>query len=810
MKKRMLSILLAVCMVVVMVPAAFAVQVDTPTGLQWVTQEGSIGQGTSQGGTYQHIVYPGDIVWNRVANGSNKYNIEMLLNGEVVDQTTHSFSATDTSPQLIVGMFRDQPRESGEYTFTLQALGDGNEYEDSETVTSGVFQYTRPSEQLATPTNLRWDGSTARWDKVENAVGYDVRWYYSETANGEFTFVGSVTTYWGGASSTSEELSDWVLTDHGAGYYVFEVRAIAGDITETCPSELSARSAVYSTEGATVSVSDSLNSIMSNLGDNPTDEKVKQAVEAVKKLDSDELRVAMAADTTGDGVTEQIAELESNTQVSLSTSVDKSFGINTDDISLTGAKLNANGNQVTFNVTKPSDEIKVNVPAAYKNTVQFDFKLEGAATESDGEFAVPIKITMPVPAGIDPDRLRILHYTAAGNYEEVIFPAITEKNGTYYATFVVKHFSVFVFAEGNTAALIGKTPYTSLQEAINFAQSGDTIDLYCNHPDTTVVKVEGKSLKISGGVYKIDPDVVTVGANCTKTVTGTNGKDQVISVVYSSSGGGTSTGGGSGSSSSSNKPTASVSGAGGKVTVANDGTVTITPDAGYQIAKITVNGKEVDIPTNGKLTGLTKDDKVVVTFEKVPAEEQPGTSATPFADVAAGAWYADAVQYVYEKGMMNGTGETTFSPDETTTRGMIVTMLHRLEKEPAAAAAGFADVDAGSWYADAVAWAAANGVVNGVSDTAFAPETAITREQMAAILYRYAQLKGYDVSVGEDTNILSYTDAGQISEYAIPAMQWACGAGLFEGDTATTLNPLGNATRAEVATILMRFCEDVA
>lgn len=128
---------------------------------------------------------------------------------------------------------------------------------------------------------------------------------------------------------------------------------------------------------------------------------------------------------------------------------------------------------------------------------------------------------------------------------------------------------------------------------------------------------------------------------------------------------------------------------------------------------------------------------------------------------------------------MNGTGETTFSPDETTTRGMIVTMLHRLEKEPAAAAAGFADVDAGSWYADAVAWAAANGVVNGVSDTAFAPETAITREQMAAILYRYAQLKGYDVSVGEDTNILSYTDAGQISEYAIPAMQWACGAGLI-------------------------------
>ena len=806
MKKRMLSILLVACMMVVMIPAAFAAKVDTPTGLQWVTQEGSIGQGTSQGGTYQHIVYPGDIVWNRVENGSNKYNIEILLNGEVVDQTTHSFSATDTSPQLIVGMFRDQPRESGEYTFTLQALGDGNEYEDSETVTSGVFQYTRPSAQLATPTNLRWDGSTARWDKVENAVGYDVRWYYSETANGEFAFVGSVTTYWGGASSTSEELSDWVLTDHGAGYYAFEVRAIAGDITQTCPSELSVRSAVYSTEGATVSVSESLNQIVENLPENASEEQINTAVEKVKKLDSDELRVAMETDTDNDGATAQIAKLESKTQVTLNKSIDESFGISASDISLTGAKLNASGAQVTFNVTKPSDEIKDNVPAAYKNTVQFDFKLEGAATESDGEFAVPIKITMPVPTGIVPDRLRILHYTAAGNYEEVIFPAITQEAGTYYATFVVKHFSVFVFAEGDTAALIGKTPYTSLQEAINFAKSGDTINLYRNSEDT-VLKVANKSLKIDCGAYSIRNDVDWQLTNCTKSTTTDAQGHTVIVITYT--GGGSSSSGGGGSS-SSNKPTASVSGSGGKVAVANDGTVTITPDAGYQIAKITVNGEEVDIPTNGKLTGLTKDDEVVVTFEKVPAEEQPGTSATPFTDVAAGAWYVDAVQYVYEKGMMNGTSATSFSPDETTTRGMIVTMLHRLENEPSATASDFTDVAAGAYYADAVAWAAANGVVNGISETAFAPETAITREQMAAILYRYAQLKGYDVSVGEDTNILSYTDAGQISEYAIPAMQWACGAGLIQGNTATTLNPKGNATRAEVATILMRFCEDVA
>ena len=270
------------------------------------------------------------------------------------------------------------------------------------------------------------------------------------------------------------------------------------------------------------------------------------------------------------------------------------------------------------------------------------------------------------------------------------------------------------------------------------------------------------------------------------------------------SGGGTSSGGG-GSSSSSSKPSASVSGSGGKVDVANDGTVTITPDEGYRIDSITINGEEIQIPTDGKLTDLDKDDKVVVTFAKDTI-----SVVGPFEDVSVDAWYADAVQYVVDKGMMNGTGENSFSPDETTTRGMIVTMLYRLENEPAKSASAFNDVAAGSWYADAVAWAAEQGVVNGISDTAFAPDTAITREQMAAILYRYAQLKGYDVSVGENTNILSYTDAASISEYAIPAMQWACGAGLITGDTATTLNPLGNATRAEVATILMRFLEQLA
>lgn len=269
------------------------------------------------------------------------------------------------------------------------------------------------------------------------------------------------------------------------------------------------------------------------------------------------------------------------------------------------------------------------------------------------------------------------------------------------------------------------------------------------------------------------------------------------------SGGGSS--GGSSGSSSSNRPDASVTGEGGSVSASSNGTVTITPDEGYQIASITVNGEEVTIPSNGVLTGLDQNDEVIVTFEPIPQ----GTTEEPFDDVSDSAWYADAVQYVYENGIMNGVTVTEFGPNMTTNRAMIVTMLYRLEGEPAAETAGFTDVATGVYYADAVAWAQANNIVNGITETTFAPSNNISREQLATILYRYAQYKGYDVSVG-GMSLNEYTDASQISAYATTAMQWANENGLVTGVTSTTLEPQGSATRAQVATILMRFVENIA
>lgn len=179
----------------------------------------------------------------------------------------------------------------------------------------------------------------------------------------------------------------------------------------------------------------------------------------------------------------------------------------------------------------------------------------------------------------------------------------------------------------------------------------------------------------------------------------------------------------------------------------------------------------------------------------------------PFTDTPGTAWYYEDAAYAYINGLFAGTTDTTFSPDLAMTRGMLVTVLWRMEDSPAVTdKADFSDVANGLWYADAVAWAAANEIVSGYGSGRFGPDDPITREQMAAILYRYAKYKKYDVSIGETTNILSYKDAFDVSEYAIAAMQWACGAGLMQG-SGGKLMPQGDATRAQVAAILHRFDE---
>lgn len=391
-----------------------------------------------------------------------------------------------------------------------------------------------------------------------------------------------------------------------------------------------------------------------------------------------------------------------------------------------------------------------------------------------------------------------------------LYVAKAKADGT--VEFTTNGFSPFTFAlsNPNVVAEVNGNAYKSLKEAIDAAQTGATIVL--QKDCTEKVTVAGKSLTINRNGKTFNEANVTVGSNCTKEV-----KNDTIVVTYTKPSSGGSSGGSSSGKTTYKVTTSAVNNGGvnASPSSAEKGatiTITLSPDKGYKLDKLTVTDG------SGKTVSTVKKSDTVYTFTMpasavkvgvsyVKATETP--SKTKFNDVSANDWFASAVDYVTGKGMMNGTADNTFSPKANTTRGMVVTVLYRLENQPSTSAASFTDVASGAYYANAVAWANANGIVSGYGSGKFGPNDKVTREQLAAILYRYAQYKKYDVSVGEDTNILSYDDAQSISSYAIPAIQWACGAGVVTGKSGSKLDPKGNATRAEVAAMLMRFCENV-
>ena len=200
---------------------------------------------------------------------------------------------------------------------------------------------------------------------------------------------------------------------------------------------------------------------------------------------------------------------------------------------------------------------------------------------------------------------------------------------------------------------------------------------------------------------------------------------------------------------------------------------------------------------------LTKDMTVYALWR---VDENPGTGANPFTDVSEKDWFYGDVMFVYENGLMLGTSKTLFSPHGTATRGMMATILWRMEGSPAPKGKNsFTDVEAGKWYADAITWTAENGIFAGYGKDKFGPDDPITREQLAAIFYRYADYKGYDLTV--KGNLDKFKDADKITDYAKTAMQWAVGSGLVKGKSGNLLDPQGTATRAEIAAMLHRFIE---
>ena len=245
------------------------------------------------------------------------------------------------------------------------------------------------------------------------------------------------------------------------------------------------------------------------------------------------------------------------------------------------------------------------------------------------------------------------------------------------------------------------------------------------------------------------------------------------------------------------------------------------------------DGKTYSLEKNDTMTFKAEPDKGYVAAWKFGTETYVGSSYTvkmgskdatlyvsfvdkndyrwgnlPFHDVTNRDWYYDDVLYAYINGLMDGISMTSFGADQNTTRGQVVTILWRLTGEPRAARNNqFTDVSSNAYYNTAISWAAENGIVKGYDSKTFRPNANVTREQLAAILYRYAQYKGYDVS--DKADLGKFTDSGKIGAWAADAMAWANANALVNGVSATILNPQGEATRAQVAAILHRFCENV-
>lgn len=378
-----------------------------------------------------------------------------------------------------------------------------------------------------------------------------------------------------------------------------------------------------------------------------------------------------------------------------------------------------------------------------------------------------------------------------------LYVAKADANGKI--EFTTNGFSPFTFAlsNPNVVAEVNGNAYTSFQDAVNAVANGGTIEIVGGNKDyTATISGSSKTIKVKNSLTDENIKVTVNGES--KTIEPS--KDATFTYTKPSSGGSS---GGSSSGKTTYKATTSAVNNGGvnaSPSSAEKGatiTITLSPDKGYKLDKLTVTDG------SGKTVSTVKKSDTVYTFTMpasavtvgvsyVKATETP--SETKFNDVSANDWFASAVDYVTGKGMMNGTAANTFSPKANTTRGMLMTVLARHAGE---------DTTGGSvWYEKGMNWAKANGVSDGTN-----PQVNITREQLAAMLYRYAQNKKYDVSGAKSLD--GYTDAQSVSSYAVPALQWANAAGVVTGKSGSKLDPKGYATRAEVAAMLMRFCENV-
>lgn len=656
--------------------------------------------------------------------------------------------------------------EDGYYYFTIKAVGDKIKYRDSEeSAPSENFEYVKPNVRLAPPVNLRWDGTTAKFSPAPGSEGninsYYIACYYSETD--ELSLDNLTEADIGGGSSGS--LAEWEIPDSyiqrsGPGYYFFRVCAWSADINQYQGSDWSELSPAYHLTD--IPTKDSLGDILAS-AEGKTPEEVRSAVQ---ELNTGDLKNALLADRNeAGGTADLLGQLEGKTGITVTTAAEKpEFEDMASNAKIVGAALNdvpEGTDTITLNIGSPEKEHVI--PEQYHNAValRFGMGLDGVVDQEN--LKVPVRVTLPIPAAINPQFLVLLHYGQDGSMEELGIDRVYtfQQEGRWYASFVLTHFSDFILTE-----------------------------LKQEEPEPTPTPTPTPTPPSGGG----------------------------------SSGGG---GGGGGGSSAPTYSIATAAVSNGKVELspkkAEKGTkvtVTLTPDKGYVVAELTVldgKGKAVALTEagEGKYTFIMPASKVEVKalFREEPpaAPVETPAPAVPvsqrFTDIKADSWYTGAVQYVCDKGLMEGMSRDAFVPEGPLTRGALVTILYRLEGEPGTSSPSFRDVPAGQWYAAGVSWASGQGIVNGYGDDSFRPEAPVTRDQLVTILYRYAVWKKGSTAIQPGQS--GFPDEAQTSAYARQAVRWALASGLINGYSDGTFRPEGRATRAEIAALLMRFCEEI-
>lgn len=472
---------------------------------------------------------------------------------------------------------------------------------------------------------------------------------------------------------------------------------------------------------------------------------------------------------------------------------------------------------------KPGETYKVNITPVYSlyspsETGEETPLVTGAAITND-QIAVPVEVSLKVPEDITlNDTTFIRHERSDGRTEYIRPDIILDGNILKFMTDSFSEFEVVTDTrEVEVTFMAGEegATQTRVYDASNVGEALPSLTLGENQrfdgwqfggktyttltDELLTALVEGK---------EEGSDTVDVEASIIDTTPPEEPDD-------SDSHGG---GGGGSAGAAENAVTVEQSAHGtisvdpGKAAKGDTVTITVKPDEGYHLDKLTVTdqkGKTVSVTRSADGKYTFKMPETAVTIE-ADFGEGAASDDLPYTDVGRADWFHDPVAYAYEHGIMSGVSEDRFEPEGTLTRAMMVAMLWRLEGQPQPESVrSFADVPDGTWYTQAVEWAAEKGIVSGYGDDLFGPEDNITREQLAAILYRYAAEKAYDTSQG-GMAAREFSDWGSVSPYAEQAISWAVNAGIISGMGDNTLQPQGNATRAQAATLFMQFMENIA